>query len=380
MKKSSNVCFITIVLMTIFMLLNMFIFSIKSIYIFQGVLLLASLLLFFLSGYEKNNYRNKKDIFYNILIILMIYFLVTYVLGIFTGFLKNSYSLKFINIIKNVIPYLILILIRELFRYLYFCKNYNSKILYSLGLIFFVLLDINLSLGLYGISNTGSIIKTICFVLFPSVSKNVLLNFLTVKSGCENAIFYSCVMELNTFILPFFPNFGDYINIILNTLLPIYIVNNLNDKLNFKDERKIVSSRYKSKKLILYSIITFFMLVIVMLTSGYFKYYAVTIGSSSMTPNIKVGDVVIVKKLKKNELEKIKKGDILVYKHDGKLIVHRLVEIKTLNKTKYYITKGDNNIVNDSYVVTKDDIIGVKFIKIPYIGMPTVELNQRIEN
>ena len=62
MKKSSNVCFITIVLMTIFMLLNMFIFSIKSIYIFQGVLLLASLLLFFLSGYEKNNYRNKKDI------------------------------------------------------------------------------------------------------------------------------------------------------------------------------------------------------------------------------------------------------------------------------------------------------------------------------
>ena len=202
MKKSSNVCFITIVLMTIFMLLNMFIFSIKSIYIFQGVLLLASLLLFFLSGYKKNNYRNKKDIFYNILIILMIYFLVTYVLGIFTGFLKNSYSLKFINIIKNVIPYLILIVIRELFRYLYFCKNYNSKILYSLGLIFFVLLDINLSLGLYGISNTGSIIKTICFVLFPSVSKNVLLNFLTVKSGYENAIFYSCVMELNTFILP----------------------------------------------------------------------------------------------------------------------------------------------------------------------------------
>ena len=122
------------------------------------------------------------------------------------------------------------------------------------------------------------------------------------------------------------------------------------------------------------------MLVIVMLTSGYFRYYAVTIGSSSMTPTIKVGDVVIVKKLKKNELEKIEKGDILVYKHDGKLIVHRLVEIKTLNKTKYYITKGDNNIVNDSYVVTKDDIIGVKFIKIPYIGMPTVELNQRIEN
>lgn len=380
MKKSSNVCFITIVLMTIFMLLNMFIFNIKSIYVFQGVLLLASLLLFFLSGYEKNNYRNKKDIFYNIVIILIIYFIVTYILGIFTGFLKNSYSLKFISIIKNVIPYLILIIIRELFRYLYFCKNYKSKVLYSIGLIFFVLLDINLSLGMYGINNTSSIVKTICFVLFPSISRNILLNFLTVKSGYENSIFYSCIMELNKFILPFFPDFGDYINIILDTLLPVYIINYINDKLNFKNERKIVSSRYRNKNLVVYSIITFIMLIIVMLTSGYFKYYAVTIGSSSMTPTIKVGDVVIVKKLKKNELDRIKKGDILVYRHDGKLIVHRLVEIRKLNSQDYYITKGDNNLTNDSYTVSKDDIVGVKILKIPYIGIPTVELNEKIDS
>ena len=116
-----------------------------------------------------------------------------------------------------------------------------------------------------------------------------------------------------------------------------------------------------------------------MLTSGYFKYYAVTIGSSSMKPSIKVGDVIIVKKLKKNELDSIKVGDILVYKHDERLIVHRLVEIKTLNKTKYYITKGDNNLTNDSYVVSKDEIVGIKFLKIPYIGIPTVQLNEKID-
>ena len=379
MKKSSNVCFITMALMIILMMLNMFIFNIKSIYVFQGLLLLASLLLFFLSGYEKNKHRNKKDVFYNIAIILMVYFIIIYIFGIFTGFLKNSYSLKIVNVLKNVIPYLILIIIREFFRYMYFSKNYGSKISYILGLIFFVLLDINMSLGVYGLSKASSIIKTICFVFFPSVSKNVLLNFLTIKVGYENAMFYSIVMELNVFLLPIIPNFGDYINIILNTLLPIYIFNYINDKLNFNNERKIQSSRYKNKNLIIYSIITFTMLVIVMLTSGYFKYYAVTIGSSSMKPSIKVGDVIIVKKLKKNELDSIKVGDILVYKHDERLIVHRLVEIKTLNKTKYYITKGDNNLTNDSYVVSKDEIVGIKFLKIPYIGIPTVQLNEKID-
>ena len=138
MKKSSNICFITIVLLIVFLILNMFLFNIKNTYIFSGILLLSSLLLFFLSWYIKNNYRNKKDVFLNILIVLIIYFIITYILGIFTGFLRNPYSLKLLSIVRNMFPILTLILIREFFRYLYYSKNLDSKILYILGLIFFV--------------------------------------------------------------------------------------------------------------------------------------------------------------------------------------------------------------------------------------------------
>ena len=124
MKKSSNICFITIVLLIVFLILNMFLFNIKNTYIFSGILLLSSLLLFFLSGYSKNNYRNKKDVFLNILIVLIIYFIITYILGIFTGFLRNPYSLKLLSIVRNMFPILTLILIREFFRYLYYSKNF----------------------------------------------------------------------------------------------------------------------------------------------------------------------------------------------------------------------------------------------------------------
>ena len=243
MKKSSNICFITIVLLIVFLILNMFLFNIKNTYIFSGILLLSSLLLFFLSGYSKNNYRNKKDVFLNILIVLIIYFIITYILGIFTGFLRNPYSLKLLSIVRNMFPILTLILIREFFRYLYYSKNLDSKILYILGLIFFVLLDINLNLSMYGINTFKGIIKTTCFVLFPSITKNVLLNFLTSKTGYENAMFYSMVMELKAFILPIFPDFGDYINIILNRY-------NIKDEFskNALNEVKDIANKYIIEK------------------------------------------------------------------------------------------------------------------------------------
>lgn len=380
MKKSSNICFITIVLLIVFLILNMFLFNIKNTYIFSGILLLSSLLLFFLSGYSKNNYRNKKDVFLNILIVLIIYFIITYILGIFTGFLRNPYSLKLLSIVRNMFPILTLILIREFFRYLYYSKNLDSKILYILGLIFFVLLDINLNLSMYGINTFKGIIKTTCFVLFPSITKNVLLNFLTSKTGYENAMFYSMVMELKAFILPIFPDFGDYINIILNTIFPAFLMSTIEGNFNLNESRRIKDSRYRNNNLIIYSIITFIMLIVVMLTSGFFRYYAITVGSGSMSPYIKRGDVVIVKKLKQKEFKNIKIGDVLIYKHDNIIVIHRLVEMKKLNNETYYITKGDHNISKDSYLIKMEDIVGIKVFRIPFIGLPTVQLNEKLSS
>ena len=49
--------------------------------------------------------------------------------------------------------------------------------------------------------------------------------------------------------------------------------------------------------------------------------------------------------------------------------------IKT--KNEYFIyTKGDANHNPDNYKITKDMILGVVKCKIPYIGKPTVLLNE----
>ena len=379
MRKNGLFLSLEMIILIMFLFLNSFVFKIKNTYVFFGILVFLSLITYFIVGYEKQTQRNKKDVFLNIVSYLLIYFLVTYIFGLATGFVRTAYSLSVNNILKNIFPYLVIILVREFFRYLYFCKAKESKLLIFFGMLFFILLDVNLNIHLYNISKLEGLIKMVSIVIFPSISKNILLSYLTVKSGYKNTIFYSCVMELNKFFLPIFPDFGEYIMTLINVLFPLGVLYGIIDKFKFNEKRRITSSRYHSKNLLFYSIITFILLIIIMLTSGYFKYYALTIGSGSMEKTISKGDVVIVRKLKQNELNKLRvKKHILVYNHGGQIIVHRLVEIKEIGKKTFYITKGDNNLTKDSYNVEPKDVIGIVSFKIKYIGYPTVSLNERL--
>ncbi len=375
MKKVFDKIFIFEIILLIIMVLNCFIFKIKNTYEIVSILLLFLIISIFLIGYEKNNYRNKKDVILNVLISLLIYYFITYFLGIFFGFVKTGYSLKIANIIKNIFPIFLIILVSEVLRYIILSKTKKSIFHIFLCFIIFVVVDINISIYLYNITSNLDILKVICYIIIPSITKNILLTYMTLKVGYTSSLIYRFITELNIYLVFIFPNFGEYINTILITVLPIIILFKVNNMFSYYEIRKIKSSSYNKKKIILYSFITFILLITVILTSGLFKYEALAIGSSSMSPNINVGDVVIVKKIDSFRINTIKEGDILVYTHDNKIIVHRVVKKITKNENNNFITKGDNNDSYDSWIVDEDDIVGVSIFKIKYLGMPTVMLN-----
>ena len=93
-----------------------------------------------------------------------------------------------------------------------------------------------------------------------------------------------------------------------------------------------------------------------------------------MTPNINKGDVVVIEKIKEN-YEDTEIGQVIAYRHDNKIVVHRLVKKIKIGNDTYYYTKGDNNDSIDGYKITNDMIIGLVNIRVPYIGYPTVWLN-----
>ena len=376
MKKGFNKILILEIILLIFLLFNSFVFKIANMYVISGIMLPFLILMTVLNGFEKDNYRYKKDVLLNIIIFLLMYYFITYFLGLFSGFVKSSYSLSFINIIKNTFPVIALILISELMRYVLFNKTKRNLPCLIIGCLLFVMVDVNTMVHIYDVKTALGITKMICLVVFPSITKNIFLTYLTMKVGYKNGIIYRLITEISTYLLPIFPDFGEYINVLLKTVLPIAIMARLNNMFNYYSVRKIKDSRYNSRKLVLYSVITFALLTIVLLTSGLFTYQALTIGSGSMSPAIEKGDVIILKGMKNEEARKIKKGDVLVYNHDNKIIVHRVIKKSNNGETISFKTKGDYNNAKDSWTVKQEDVIGIVKFRIRWVGMPTVALNE----
>lgn len=107
-----------------------------------------------------------------------------------------------------------------------------------------------------------------------------------------------------------------------------------------------------------------------------FGYKAYIITSTSMEPSINLGDVVITRKCKEDKLQT---GDIITFKTENEIITHRILKIEDnglLPKT--YITKGDNNNIEDIEKVTYSNIEGKSVIIIPYLGKIIMIIDNKI--
>lgn len=95
---------------------------------------------------------------------------------------------------------------------------------------------------------------------------------------------------------------------------------------------------------------------------SFFGYKSFTVLSNSMQPSFSAGDMVFVKDKPTSE---IAVNDVITFKEtDQKLITHRVV-----GQTKQgFVTKGDNNNVEDEEIVKPDDVVGTHAFTIPKAG------------
>ena len=102
------------------------------------------------------------------------------------------------------------------------------------------------------------------------------------------------------------------------------------------------------------------------------KYNAYVVLTGSMLPSIKVEDVVVTKKIDPKDL---KEGDIITFASSderfyGTVITHRIKKkyYDSTTKKYTYVSKGDNNNIEDSALVEQDRIYGKVILKIPKLG------------
>lgn len=96
-----------------------------------------------------------------------------------------------------------------------------------------------------------------------------------------------------------------------------------------------------------------------------------TIVSASMTPKIKVYDVII--NVKVDKPTDIKVGDIITFRSTsaftyGMTITHRVMDIQIVNGQYEFITKGDFNPIEDMAPAKYENVIGIAKVKLPQLG------------
>lgn len=105
--------------------------------------------------------------------------------------------------------------------------------------------------------------------------------------------------------------------------------------------------------------------------NGLFGYRVFTIITKSMEPELKVGDIILVKETQINE---IKKGDNVTYQGmsedlNGKIITHKVMDFIDENGKRIFYTQGINSSTMDP-AVYESQIYGVvkyKFIVLSFI-------------
>ena len=95
-------------------------------------------------------------------------------------------------------------------------------------------------------------------------------------------------------------------------------------------------------------------------TASLFGITPMAVESDSMSPTFKKGDLIFVKKI--DDLYNLKEGDVITFYTiiQGKRVIntHRIVEINEAENSRSFVTRGDNNSINDELPAYASDIIG----------------------
>lgn len=331
-------------------------------------IILISLVSYLLFGIYKKNNLVKGSIIRIVIASFLSFLIITYSVGLFTGFSNTVASFNSNYILRIIVLNFLVVCATEVLRYIIIKKSINSMIPLIVFAIIISLLNIITEINGYDLSDRETVFIFVCVVILPVISVELLCSYLSYKVSYVPSIVFKSLIVLYELVLPIIPNLGDYIYSVANILLT-YIIYYFSSKSIAYAEKSDRYSRKVSNKIIYFPII-FVLVILVILVSGILKYKLIAVGSGSMSPVYERGDAVIYEKIDPDEL---KIGDIIAFSKERLVITHRIVEIRQSNGT--FKTKGDANNSVDLYEVKPSEVLGKVEFKIRYIGYPTLWIN-----
>lgn len=357
------------IILLLFLFLALFESNIVSKIVLAVVLLMYMFVSAFLLKKRKVISMYNKQVSILLVILALIYLAIFYLLGLYFGFYPATVKFSLWSLFKYIIPMAVIIVSSEVIRYIF--TSQPDKFSKAITMIIMVLVDLSVYTTIYDVSSVTDVVTVLGFVLFASISCNLLYNYIVVRFGYKGIILYRLITVLYVYFIPIIPNVYLFFRSFFRMVYPFFIYLLLEytySKTNFA-----IPYEDKRNHAIGTALLLFVACGIIMLISGQFRFGALVVGSGSMSGKINKGDILIYERYDKQELEV---GEVIVFKKAGVSVVHRIIDIKIVNNETRYITKGDANQVLDEGYITDSDILGVSLFRFKYLGYPTIWLHE----
>ena len=310
---------------------------------------------------------NKRQVTLLMIVIGAVYLMGYYLTGLHFGFYNATIPFSFLSLLKNILPLISISVSIELIRST--LLQQKSKLASVFSFLSGFVLDVIIHTNINAFNSFNSFMDFAGLYLVPAVSLNIMYHYLAKHYGYYPNIIYRLFTLLFIYIIPVVPAIDGLLLAVINCVYPLFVfifIKSLYEKKKKVKPRKSRFIGYAGG-----AIAIAFMVSIVMLISCQFRYCLLVVGSESMTGEINKGDAIIYERY---DDQIIQEGQVIVFKKDDTIIIHRVVDIKKINNQVRYFTKGDANENIDKGYVLKHQIIGVTNMKVSYIGYPTLWL------
>lgn len=287
----------------------------------------------------------------------------------------SPYDTSPMGILLNIFTIFSAIIAKEMIRQYSFaaaCKSIKYKrVVIVIITIIMCLIEINFG----KIASTKELKELFIYIaqtVVPIITKNVLLSVFVFYGGVLPSIIYLCIIQLFQKLCPVLPELPWLLESAIGIVFPIIYAMYISEHAFAQGYQ----SRMSKRDDIIYILSLFASIMFVWFCVGVFPIYPTIILTGSMEPLIIPGDVVLVKKIvKEEEIYTLSEGDIINFKRDNITITHRIKEVfKDEAGNVSFETKGDNNNAVDERKVVPNDVRGIVIKVIPKVGLPILIL------
>ena len=377
MQKTKNLVIFVLIVICIYSLFSQFYLQkLGNFYTYlinpMFFIILAVIIKMLIVNNYNSNISLRKTIAMYVGITALAYMFIFLISGLFVTYGKNPYNISIKGILLNIYSTGLIIFIREYIRYklINTVQREDKNLIFVLIVLVFTIQDLSINLIIENL-NIYYIFKSIFMSVIPIIIKNSLFTYIAKYTNYMPSVLYEMIINMFLWISPILPKVPWVFTAIIDSVFPLILLYYLKYEISKKDKRHIfkMEKSVNPKGFIPFAVLV---VIIIFFAMGIFPIRPIGIATGSMYPNLCVGDLAIILKC---DADSVKVGDVIEYKRKDFSVIHRVKDKYIKDETIYFITRGDNNNIDDSDPVKADQLTGRVIARIPYLAYPTIWIN-----